>query len=172
MLLVYAFFWFVFFLLNGTLFMYTLLNNTNSIFFYNLFSQWSFSLPPPPRLSWKGRVWYWLFWERVVETGWQSLYFFFEKISPLPQMLYSFWLCMCAAKSFSHVLLSAMLWTIALQAPLSMGFSRQEYWSGLPFPSPGDLPDLGDWTRGLNPCLYASRIDRWVLNNWCHLYWN
>ena len=32
-------------------------------------------------------------------------------------------------------------WTIAHQAPLSMGFSRQEYWSGLPFPSPGDLPD-------------------------------
>ena len=52
-----------------------------------------------PPLSWKGRVWYWLFWERVVETGWQSLYFSFEKISLLPQMLYSFWLCMCAAKS-------------------------------------------------------------------------
>ena len=34
-------------------------------------------------------------------------------------------------------------WTIALQAPLSMGFSRQEYWSGLLFPSPGDLPDIG-----------------------------
>ena len=34
-------------------------------------------------------------------------------------------------------------WTIAHQAPLSMGFSRQEYWSGLPFPSPGDLPDAG-----------------------------
>ena len=33
-------------------------------------------------------------------------------------------------------------WTVACQAPLSMGFSRQEYWSGLPFPSPGDLPDL------------------------------
>ena len=32
-------------------------------------------------------------------------------------------------------------WTVAYQAPLSMGFSRQEYWSGLPFPSPGDLPD-------------------------------
>ena len=32
-------------------------------------------------------------------------------------------------------------WTIACQAPLSMGFSRQEYWSGLPFPSPGDFPD-------------------------------
>ena len=34
-------------------------------------------------------------------------------------------------------------WTIACQAPLSMGFSRQEYWSGLPFPSPGDLLDAG-----------------------------
>ena len=37
----------------------------------------------------------------------------------------------------------ATLWTVAFQAPLSMGFSRQEYWSGLPFPSPGDLPDPG-----------------------------
>ena len=34
-------------------------------------------------------------------------------------------------------------WAVACQAPLSMGFSRQEYWSGLPFPSPGDLPDPG-----------------------------
>ena len=34
-------------------------------------------------------------------------------------------------------------WTIALQVPLSVGFSRQEYWSGLPFPSPGDLPNPG-----------------------------
>ena len=34
-------------------------------------------------------------------------------------------------------------WTVAGQAPLSMGFPRQEYWSGLPFPSPGDLPDPG-----------------------------
>ena len=34
-------------------------------------------------------------------------------------------------------------WTVVCQAPLSMGFSRQEYWSGLPFPSPGDLPDPG-----------------------------
>ena len=37
----------------------------------------------------------------------------------------------------------ATLWTVAHQAPLSMEFSRQEYWSGLPFPSPGDLPDPG-----------------------------
>ena len=46
-------------------------------------------------------------------------------------------------KSLSHVRLSATPWTVAHQAPPSMGFSRQEYWSGLPFPSPGDLPDPG-----------------------------
>ena len=40
-----------------------------------------------------------------------------------------------------HVRLLATPWTVARQAPLSMEFSRQEYWSGLPFPSPGDLPD-------------------------------
>ena len=39
------------------------------------------------------------------------------------------------------VYLSATQWTVAHQAPQSMGFSRQEYWSGLPFPFPGDLPD-------------------------------
>ena len=37
----------------------------------------------------------------------------------------------------------ATLWTVVSQTPLSMGFSRQEYWSGLPFPSPGDLPNPG-----------------------------
>ena len=46
-------------------------------------------------------------------------------------------------KSFSCVRLFATPWTVAYQAPLSMGFSRQEYWSGLPFPSPGDLPKPG-----------------------------
>ena len=44
---------------------------------------------------------------------------------------------------FSHVQLFVTLWTIAHQAPLSMGFSRQEYWSGLPWSPPGDLPDAG-----------------------------
>ena len=46
-------------------------------------------------------------------------------------------------KSLSRVRLLATPWTMAYQDPLSMGFSRQEYWSGLPFPSPGDLPDPG-----------------------------
>ena len=47
--------------------------------------------------------------------------------------------CVCACSVVSD---SAAPWTIACLAPLSMEFSRQEYWSGLPFPSPGDLPDL------------------------------
>ena len=46
-------------------------------------------------------------------------------------------------KPLSRVRLFATPWTVAYQAPLFMGFSRQEYWSGLPFPSPGDLPDPG-----------------------------
>ena len=47
-------------------------------------------------------------------------------------------------------------WTIARQAPLSMGFSRQEYWSGLPFPSPKDLPDPGIEPR--SPALQADSL--------------
>ena len=46
-------------------------------------------------------------------------------------------------KSLSCVQLFSTLWSVAHQAPPSMGFSRQEYWRGLPFPSPGDLPDPG-----------------------------
>ena len=47
------------------------------------------------------------------------------------------------AQKFSYVQLFATPCTTAHQAPLSMGFSRQEYWSGFPFPSPGDLPNPG-----------------------------
>ena len=46
-------------------------------------------------------------------------------------------------QALSHVQLFATPWTIARQIPPSKGFPRQEYWSGLPFPSPGDLPDPG-----------------------------
>ena len=48
-----------------------------------------------------------------------------------------------ALSRFHHVQLFVTPWTIACQAPLSMGFSRQEHWSGFPCPSPGDLPDPG-----------------------------
>ena len=47
----------------------------------------------------------------------------------------------CLLSHFGRIQLFATLWTVARQAPLSMGFSRQEYWSGLPCPPPGDLPD-------------------------------
>ena len=50
---------------------------------------------------------------------------------------------LCSPSLFSCVQLFAILWIVACQVPLSMGFSRQEYWSGLPFPPPGDLPDPG-----------------------------
>ena len=59
-------------------------------------------------------------------------------------------------KSLSCVRLFATPWAVAHQAPLSMGFSRQEYWSGLPFPSPGDLPDPGIEPR--SPTLKADTL--------------
>ena len=57
-------------------------------------------------------------------------------------------------KSLSRVRLFSTPWTVAYQAPLSMGFSRQECWSGLPFPSPGDLPDPG--IKSGSPALQAD----------------
>ena len=59
-------------------------------------------------------------------------------------------------KSFSRVRRFATPWTVAHQVPPSMGFSRQEYWSGLPFPSPGDLPDPGIELR--SPALQADAL--------------
>ena len=67
-----------------------------------------------------------------------------------------FCLSLKLVKSLSRVRLFATLWTVAYQASLSMGFSRQEYWSGLPFPSPGDLPDPGIKPR--TPVLEADAL--------------
>ena len=68
--------------------------------------------------------------------------------------------CLIHTKSLSHSLsrvwLFATLWTVAHQTPPSMGFSRQEYWNGLPFPSPGDLPDPGIKPR--SPALQADAL--------------
>ena len=52
-------------------------------------------------------------------------------------------------------------WTVARQAPLSMGFLRQEYWSGLPFPSPECLPD-----PGTEPMVSALQVDSLPLSHW------
>ena len=62
------------------------------------------------------------------------------------------------AQSLCWVQLFVTPWTVALQAPLSMGFSRQESWSGLPFPPPGDLPD-----PGTEPVSHVSCVGRWIL---------
>ena len=59
-------------------------------------------------------------------------------------------------KSLSRVQLFATPWTVTHQVPPSMGFSRQEYWSGLPFPSPGDLPDPRIEPR--SPALQADTL--------------
>ena len=59
--------------------------------------------------------------------------------------------CLKVWKSLKHVWLLAIPWTAAFQAPLSVEFPKQEYWSGLPLPSPGDLPDPGiePWSPAL-----------------------
>ena len=59
-------------------------------------------------------------------------------------------------KLLSRVQLFGTPWAVAYQIPLSMGFSRQEYWSGLPFPSPGDLPNPGIEPR--SPALQADAL--------------
>ena len=59
-------------------------------------------------------------------------------------------------KSLSRVQLFSTPWTVAYQTPLSMGFSRQEYWSGLPFPSPGGLPNPG--IKPGSPALQADAL--------------
>ena len=62
---------------------------------------------------------------------------------------------------FSRVPLFATLWTVAHRVPLSMGFSRQEYWSGSPCPPPGDLPD-----SGFEPvCLRSSALTGWFFTS-------
>ena len=67
-------------------------------------------------------------------------------------------------QSLSHVQLLETKWTLALQASLSMGFSRQEYWSGFPFlPDPGDLPDPG--IEPASPSSPALQTDSLVLSH-------
>ena len=65
-------------------------------------------------------------------------------------------ICSSSSLVAKSCLTLATPWTIALQVPLSVGFSRQEYWSGLPYPSPGDLPDPGIKPR--SPALQANSL--------------
>ena len=61
-------------------------------------------------------------------------------------------------RALSCIQFSVALWTVACQVPLAMGLSRQEYWSALPYPTPGDLPDPGmEHTPQMSPAL-AGRL--------------
>ena len=64
----------------------------------------------------------------------------------------------CVLSHFSHVRFFVTLWTVARQATLSMGLSRQEYWSGLPCPPPGDLPDPGIEPKSLKSLALVGRF--------------
>ena len=64
----------------------------------------------------------------------------------------------CMLSHFSHVQLFVTLWTVGHQAPRSMGFSRKEYWRGLPCPPPGDLPNPGIEPASLKSPELAGRL--------------
>ena len=74
-----------------------------------------------------------LFFEPHSEVGTTPLYLTYDETA----------LCACVLSHFCRVRLFVTPWTVARQAPLSMGFSRQEHWSGLPCPPPRDLPNPG-----------------------------
>ena len=73
-----------------------------------------------------------------------------------PKLNDQFLVSACVLSHFSRVELFATLWAIAGQPPLSMGFSKQEYWSELPCTLPGDLPDPGIEPESLKPSALAG----------------
>ena len=108
----------------------------------------------------------------------------FAELLLFPLASFFTWAYKAKAKSLSRVQLFATPWTVVHQAPLSMVFFMQEYWDGLPFPSPGDLPDPG--MKPGSPALQADALPSeppWKLhvpiNNFQilelpsrqHLYW-
>ena len=98
------------------------------------------SVEDPPKVEWfalaaQGLGYELSFGRRIVRTFWWR--------SMILALLWLYIVIAKKVKSLSYVWLFATPWTVACQASLYMGFSRQEYWSGLPFPSPGDLPDPG-----------------------------
>ena len=103
---------------------------------------------------------------------WASVFFYYH-LPPLPNSLHFFrrwwWFGGLVAKSCPAL---ATPWTVACQALLSMGFSRQEYWSGLPFPSPGNLPDPGIKPRSSALQADSSPTELWVkpsfIGNYCY----
>ena len=93
-----------------------------------------------------------------MESNWGPRSGMGEISHTIPGVSENFTTCMyyVCAQSLSHVHLFATLWTAVLQAPLSKGFSRQEYWNGLPFPTSGDLPNPGIEPKSLGSPVLAT----------------
>ena len=106
-----------------------------------------------------GELFYWL-------LNWS-----FESLNNSSRLV--FYICVCVLSCFSRVQLCVTLWTVSCQAPLSIGFSRQEYWSGLPCPTSGDLPNPGIkpvslMSPGLATGFFTSSAIWEAL--WAHIY--
>ena len=86
---------------------------------------------------------------------WCSISYFIRELQIKVTLAYHY-TCISEVKSLSHVGLFVIPWTVAYLTLPSLGFSRQEYWSGLPFPSPGDLPDPGIEPR--SPAFQADAL--------------
>ena len=120
---------------------------------------------------------FWINLHTLVSLGlliWYSLclehHEFFPPIFYLMKVLYSsckfplrHLVHVCVLSHFSHVQLCVTLWTVACQAPLSIGFSRQEHWSGLPCSPAGELPDPGIKPVE-SPASFALQADYLSLN--------
>ena len=99
----------------------------------------------------------------IHEKGWISLYVNYALVN-LRHILHIYiYMHVCVLSHFSHVRLFAILWTVAHQAPLFVGCSRQEYWGGLPCPPPGDLPDPG--IKPAYPAIRALQVDSSLLSH-------
>ena len=102
----------------------------------------------------------------LLPGGWSG--FPSARLGPRPHLASQAWCVVrvCVLSCFSQIRLFVTPWTVAHQAPLSMGFSWHEYWSELPFPSPGDISD-----PGIKPVSYVSYIGFFTtgatLEAWC-----
>ena len=146
-----------------------------SVFFWVCFLLWTFpELSVSSTVSTVLSILLTMWWRKPDEMIWLVLictagfiWFHFQKtcligaintksLSNTCPLVYSG--CWAMLSQFSHVQFCATQWTVTLQAPLNMDSSRQEYWSGLPFPSPEDLPDPGVEPASLKPHALAGKL--------------
>ena len=97
------------------------------------------------------------------DVAFEAVFFSLHFILSFPPFPSLWLLSVCELSCFSHVQFFATLWTLACQASLSMVFSRQEYWNGLPCPSPGDLSDPG--IEPESPALQVDSLPLWHLGS-------